>query len=72
MESQKTTVRMGPQLAARLRRAHYLTKRSQNDIIKDALSHWLVNPRYPGCNVRQAVEPYISGDDVDKLTGATP
>lgn len=51
MESQKTTVRMGPQLAARLRRAHYLTKRSQNDIIKDALGHWLANPRYPGCRL---------------------
>ena len=49
METRQTTVRLPTGLADRLRRAHYLSKRSQNDIIIDALSHWLINPRRPGC-----------------------
>jgi predicted transcriptional regulator len=55
MVTRATTVRLPEGLADRLRRAHYLTKRANNQIIVDALEHWLANPRKPGCVPSHAV-----------------
>lgn len=72
MKTAAKTVRLPFALSDRLRRSAFRTGKPQNELIINAVEHWLTHPYRPGCPNAEAAHRYYEIAESEHSTAATP
>lgn len=72
MKTAAKTVRLPFALSDRLRRAAYRKSKPQNELIINAIEHWLTHPYRPGCPNEEAAHRYFETAEAEHNAAATP